>query len=667
MFGKMSGFWVSVVLIGASVAGSGCNGARPPAQRLPMELIGQHKRKPRTAPTTGSLMGVVLGVDGKPVDFALIAAVSVSEDPEGGKSPFLATAIDRGKFEISNMPPGNYGITVTGPEANAAVPPTPSPPPAAAGAPVATGTFAGVVTVTAGDPGPPMLLRLGATGTLLAGRVTDEAGQPIGGALVRAVRESAFEGDHFFAKTDENGKFTLSVPVADYFLVAQAEGKRPVRVALDRKQPPATLAVQLSPALVPPSRDDLLSWIASTGGSISSADVADTAELDHLRDIVGKARVVGLGDASYVGGESFKVRARMFRFLASNMGFSSLLLEATQSDVRPLDDYIQTGKGSLPEILRGLGYFSLDTQEATALFWWMRDYNRDWRHRTKLRVFGVDVQRTASAATGLAPFLAKADKVFLPTVETTLERLRVNDFGLELRKRPAEEQDKVAADLDAFAEQLRTKEKKYIGRTSAPTFARVKADVEALRWAVRVYRDEAQRGAAMADLARRAVDAAPKGTRFVLWAHDAFVSKRKEDGGTGALLAAAYKADYVAMGATFYSGWIRAWDFTTGPTTDRGTKLFRLAPAETGTLEGMLDLAATPIFFADVRKAKAPVADWLGASLSMRSVSTAFASERRARTRVVVRDAFDALLFVKKQTTVTVTETGRRLGRQEED
>ncbi len=610
-------------------------------------------------------MGVVLGPDGKPVNFALVAAVSVADDPEAGKAPFLATSIDRGKFVIDDLPPGNYGLTVTGPEANVAVPPAPQPPPAASGTPVATGTFAGVVTVTVGDPGPPLLLRLGSTGLLFSGHVMDDVGRPVEGALVRAVRESTVEGDHFFAKTGADGKFTLAVPEAHYFLVAQAEGKRPVRLEPDTSHLPPDIPIRLLPALVPPTKEEMTAWIAQTGGVIDAVDAPTTADLAKLKDIVGGARIVGLGDASYIGGESWKIRSRMFRFLVQEAGFSGLLLEATQADVRPLDEYVRTGKGNLAVILRGLGYFSLDTQEAAALFAWMKGYNDDRKHRTKLRVFGIDVQRTAGAATGVEQFLAKVDKAFLPTVETTLDRLRVNDFGLDLRKRPAEEQEPVLADLDTLAQRLDKKAKTYVGRTSAATFARVREDVESLRWAVRVYRDEAQRGAAMAALSLRAVDSAPKGARFVLWAHDAFVSKRKDDGGTGAVLSATYKDGYVAMGGTFYQGWIRAWDFTAGPTTERGAKLFRLAPAESGTLEGFLDTAGAPLFFADVRKATGPVLAWLDERLSMRSVSTVFVSERRARVRIVAKDAFDALMFVRKQTTATFTETGKRPGRQE--
>ena len=630
-----------------------------------MELLDKHRRKPKVQSTKGALVGVVLGPDGKPVDFALVTAIPLSDDPEDGKRPFMATTIDHGKFTIADVPPGNYGLTVTGPEANAAVRAGASPQVETAFASLVTGSYAGVVTVTVGEPGVPMLMRLGTAGRLFVGHVVDDNGNPIPDALVRAVRESPYEGDLFFAKTNADGKFTLAVPDGQYFLVGSAEGKRPLRLQFARESTPPDVQFRLLPALVPPTKEELAEWIRETGGAMTSADNAILTDLAKLKDIVGTARIVGLGDASYTGSEGWKIRSRMVRSLVTDAGFSGVLLEATQADVRALDEHVRYGKGKLADVLHGLGYFSLDTQEAAALFTWMRHYNEDKKHRTKLGVYGIDVQRTQIAATELGAFLQKVDKVLYPSVETTLERLRVNGYGLDLRRRPAEEQAQVTADLEEIAARFDKREPLYIGQTSDRTVSLAREDLESLRWAVRVYLDEAQRGPALAALAKRRVERGPKSMKYVLLAHDAFVSRRKEDGGTGALLAAAYKSDYVAIGGTFYQGWFRAWDFTSEATTERGVKLFRLPPAGIDTLEGTLGIASAPLFFADVRKAKGSILAWTEARLSMRSIGTVFAGERRARTRIVVKDAFDALYFVRKQTSVTLTGTGARPGGKE--
>lgn len=653
-------------LLACAVAGAqtSCSSPRPPAQKLPLELLQKARaRRSKEAPTTTSLVGVVTGPDGKPVDFALVAAVPVNDDPEDAAPPFVATSIDRGKFEITGLPPGRYGITVTAPAANA----VPTPPSDEALSAVPTGTFAGVVTATAGEPGPPVVLRLGGEGIVLSGRVTDQKGNPLSMALLRAVRESPFEGDTFFAKTTADGAFVLALPPARYYLVAQAPDRRPVRLDVSTDRIQKDLVLRLPPALVPPPPADLAAWVASSGAVLGAAEGEGTVDLARLKDIVGTARVVGLGEASYTGSELAKIRLRMFRYLATEMGFSTLLVEATQADVRPLNEYLLSGTGSLPELVAGLGYFCLDTEETIALFTWMRKYNQEHFKQRKLRVKGIDVQRTAAAATDLDAYLRKVDKVFAATMESTLYRLRTNEFGTAFRDRPADEQEAVIRDLDSIVGALDTRRRVYTAKARHAEWEKASDDAAALRWAIRVYRDERQRAPALADMARRAIASEPPGVKVAIWAHNTQISRRPDDAGMGALLAAAYRGDYVPIGSTFYQGWIRAWDYTQGFTTDRGTKLFRLAPAAPGTLEAFLEAAGHPLYYADLRKAPPSVAAWLDARLPMRSAGTVFVNERQARTRTVPREAFDALVFVHKLTTVKFTETGKRPARKDSD
>lgn len=651
---------VAALLCFALAPAGGCSSKRPPAQRLPLELLQNRPRKRGEAKTTATIVGVVLGPGGAPLDFALVTAVDVRHDPEDGPPPLLTTAIDRGKFTFENVPPGNYGLTVTAPIANAVRAPG-----AKGDEPVLSGAYAGVVAAQAGESGPPIMIRLRPQALVLRGHVTDEAGAPIAGALVRAVRESPFEGDHFFAKTDERGAFVVGVPEGRYFLVGQSPGRKPSRIDVDRSNAENDIQVRLPPALIPPTQEEVAAWVKQAGALLESADSNSTADLVNLRGIVGDARLVGFGATSYTGAEMAALQLRMLRFLVEEMGFSALLIEAGQADARALDDHVLHGRGKLAELLPRLGYFSLDTEEMAATVAWMRLYNEDKRHRTKLRIFGVDVQRTAAAATDVESYLTKVDRAFALTVETTLSRLRTEGFGAELRKRPREEQEPVAADVESVAQRMDRNRRVYIAKTSWAEYTQARDDAASLVWALRVVRDPGQRSAAMADLASRTLAGLPRGARAALWTHSTQVSRRSADGGMGAILAGALKEDYVSIALTFYQGWVRAWDFTKGATLEHGTKLFRLPPAEPGTLEALLEAAGQPMFFADVRKAPGPLLAWFEARLPMRSVGTVFVTDRRARARTVVKDAFDGLVFVKKLSTVQLTETGKRPGRKE--
>jgi erythromycin esterase len=656
-FGRVA---AAALLCGALLPAAGCSSKRPPAQRLPMELLKNDRKRRREVKTTATIVGVVLGPDGTPLDFAMVSAVNVKDDPEGGSPPLVTTSLQRGKFELKDVPPGRYGLTVTAPIANAVRGPG-----FTGEEPVPAGSFAGIVTAQAGETGPPILIRLRPQTVVLRGQVQDEKGAPLGGALVRAVRESPFEGDHFFARTDGGGRFFLGLPEGRYFVVGELDGRRPTRLDVSESNIRSDLVIRLPPALIPPTREEVASWVSETGGVITSADANDTADLAKLRPLVGEARLVGFGAASYTGGEMMKLKLRMLRYLVEEMGFSALFVEAGQADVRALDEHVRTGKGNLRELLPGLGYFSLDTEEMAGTIAWMRLYNEDRRRRTKLRIFGVDVQRTGTAARNLEVYLTKVDKAFELSVDTTLSRLRNDEHGNELRKRPAVEQEPVLADVESIAHRLEKNRRVYIAKTSWSEYTQAVEDAAALVWALKVIRDDRQRAAAMADVTARALAGLPKGTRAALWSHSTQVSRRTADGGLGAILGGSLGKDYVALGFTFYQGWIRAWDFTAGPTLDHGTKLFRLPPAEVGSLEAMLETAGAPMFFADVRRAPGPILPWLEARLPMRSAGTVFVSDRMARTRTVVKEAFDGLVFIRKLTTVKQTETGKRPGQRE--
>ncbi|MEZ4315440.1 MAG: erythromycin esterase family protein [Polyangiaceae bacterium] len=180
--------------------------------------------------------------------------------------------------------------------------------------------------------------------------------------------------------------------------------------------------------------------------------------------------------------------------------------------------------------------------------------------------------------------------------------------------------------------------------------------------AVRVIRDERERRRHGADVAKRTLATSSYDTKGRLFAHATQVSRRPEDRGMGALLAADLK-QYLPIGMTFYQGWIRAWDFTQGPGVDRGFKLFRLAPAEPGTLESLLAGAgprcSTPM------SARPPLARPLALCAPSHAQRRRRLRERSPRPpRTVVKDAFDGLVFVKKLTPCESPRQAKRPARK---
>jgi hypothetical protein len=204
---------VAVVIVVAALAGA-CSGRPQPSARGD---IGRGARGARPWPTrelasnSGSIEGrVVAEVTGAPV-----RRVEVSATADAGDSRRTLTDAD-GRYRISDLPPDRYRITYA---------------------------RAGFVSLDLGQRGPFTLgrevevgegeavrgvdVRL-TPGAAIVGRVVDEAGEPIGRALVEAVRWGYLRGQRVLqpvpggsATTDDLGQYRLhSLPAGGMFLRA---------------------------------------------------------------------------------------------------------------------------------------------------------------------------------------------------------------------------------------------------------------------------------------------------------------------------------------------------------------------------------------------------------------------------------------------------------------
>ncbi|RYG48112.1 hypothetical protein EON79_05470, partial [bacterium] len=118
----------------------------------------------------------------------------------------------------------------------------------------------------------------------------------------------------------------------------------------------------------------------------------DFRDLEPLRRAIGGAKIVGLGEATHGSREIFQMKHRLFAFLVERMGFTVFALESSMPKTIAMDRYVTTGEGDLDAAVKAQGFWTWDTEEVRDLLVWMWTYNKNPRHRTKLRVVGVDMQ-----------------------------------------------------------------------------------------------------------------------------------------------------------------------------------------------------------------------------------------------------------------------------------
>jgi len=140
----------------------------------------------------------------------------------------------------------------------------------------------------------------------------------------------------------------------------------------------------------------------------------------------------------------------------------------------------------------------------------------------------------------------------------------------------------------------------------------------------------------MAENAERFLDRAPAGSKMVLWAHNAHVSRR--EGAMGFFLAERYGADYLPVGLALHDG-----GYVAG--VGRGLEVFEAMPSNPGSLEWALHKSGLPRLALDLRQASPAdsSAAWLTEDLEFRNIGALPVQHGFYRSRVA-RD-FDVILF----------------------
>lgn len=137
------------------------------------------------------------------------------------------------------------------------------------------------------------------------------------------------------------------------------------------------------------STSPVADWLRRTAHPLagSSPDMALT-DLRPLRDIIGDAVVVGLGETTRAGHEVAGLGHRVLRFLVEEMGFRVLALQDGEGAVARMDRYITSGEGD-PRSAPAEMWTPWRTEEMADLLRWARASNQ--RHAADpLRLVGLD-------------------------------------------------------------------------------------------------------------------------------------------------------------------------------------------------------------------------------------------------------------------------------------
>lgn len=141
------------------------------------------------------------------------------------------------------------------------------------------------------------------------------------------------------------------------------------------------------------------------------------ADMQPLKQVVGDARIVSLGEATHGAREFFQMKHRMLEFLATEMGFNIFAIEANMPEAYRLNDYVLNGIGDPKQLLRGMYFWTWNTEEVLDMILWMRQFNASGKGR--LQFTGFDMQTPDVAMANAETFLASADPGYYASATQT--------------------------------------------------------------------------------------------------------------------------------------------------------------------------------------------------------------------------------------------------------
>jgi erythromycin esterase-like protein len=142
-------------------------------------------------------------------------------------------------------------------------------------------------------------------------------------------------------------------------------------------------------------------------------------DMQPLKKIIGDARIVSLGEATHGTREFFQMKHRMMEFLASEMGFTIFSIEANMPEAYKVNDYVLTGRGDPAKLLKGMYFWTWDTEEVLDMIRWMREFNQSGKGHVEFT--GFDMQTPTVASEIVRDFVAKNDPEFVDTLRTASE------------------------------------------------------------------------------------------------------------------------------------------------------------------------------------------------------------------------------------------------------
>lgn len=472
-------------------------------------------------------------------------------------------------------------------------------------------------------------LALGKDGVTVRGKAQPET-------FLRISPVSELDADLFVVPVGADGTFSAVLPASTEYYVAVLDGFAAGSFKRAGTADHVDVVLETLPLVPPPA--DVVAYIARHAIPLASAEPGHGFDdLTPVGKLVGKARIVALGEATHGSREIFQMKHRILEYLVAKQGFTVFAIEANQPECRAINEYVLHGKGTAKDALAGIYFWTWNTEEVLAMIEWMRAWNAE--HPTKVQFTGFDMQTSKVAYANVEAAVVQAVPAKAEELMAPLAPLSSSAASEAVAKLGEPARAALVAALAAL--------RPVLAKADADT----RHDLRILEQAAAMYmqkRPYEARDAAMAENVGWLLEQTK--ARIVVWAHNGHIANELSSyTNLGSHLRTKYKRAYLNLGFVFGEGAFQAIDMTKQPPRlgevtlgPAPAYLASAAFAKTGKPLIVLDLRALP--------KRGPVATWFAAKHLVRDTGATFLGERQMTYPVVLPALYDGVIYIDKTT-----------------
>ena len=372
--------------------------------------------------------------------------------------------------------------------------------------------------------------------------------------------------------------------------------------------PPPAPEPDPGPDPVPP---EIAAWVEANALPFDGTHLSlPHTDIEFLRDLVGDARIVALGENTHGTRDFFEMKARILRFLVEEMGFNTFSIEATWPESRLVDHYVRTGEGDPARLLAGLYFWTWNTESVLEMIEWMRDHNEAGGD---VGFHGFDMQFPGLALQNVLDYLGEVDAERVTEFTSLVDCLQLyaNEIGGRFpndryRDLSATYRAECGQSLSEANDLLLANREEYEAASGEDAF---EVALRSMRVAFQYHlmitghqgRDES-----MAENTEWIMDRIGPDGRMVLWAHNYHISNQRY--AQGSYLKETYGDDIVVLAFTHENG-----SFSAYSRTARDNRAWTLDPPLPESVEHYLSATSAPQFILDIREVdeNTPGGSWL--------------------------------------------------------